>query len=227
MQRLYDVIGDGYAATRRTDPRIAARIWQEFGDARTVLNVGAGTGSYEPPDRDVVAVEPSAVMRAQKSGTMIGFTSGAFQGSISQANYSAAKGGIVSLVRSAAAGMYKYGVTANCIAPIARTRMSAEVPQEIAGMGDPEDVAPMVVYLQSDQARHVTGQIYTVTGGKIAVWNQPMETKAMFKDGRWSPQEIEAHLDDFIGQNRMPMLDEIDSRAAAAAAAKEGVRPNA
>src|SRR5207302_3581666 len=52
----------------------------------------------------------SAVMRAQKSGTMIGFTSGAFQGSISQANYSAAKGGIVSLVRSAAAGMYKYGV---------------------------------------------------------------------------------------------------------------------
>ena len=66
MQRLYDVIGDGYAATRRTDPRIAARIWQEFGDARTVLNVGAGTGSYEPPDRDVVAVEPSAVMRAQR-----------------------------------------------------------------------------------------------------------------------------------------------------------------
>jgi SAM-dependent methyltransferase len=66
VQRLYDVIGDGYAATRRTDPRIAARIWQGLGEARTVLNVGAGTGSYEPPDRDVVAAEPSAVMRAQR-----------------------------------------------------------------------------------------------------------------------------------------------------------------
>jgi len=63
---LYDGIGHGYAAIRRTDPRIAARIWEALGDARTVLNVGAGTGSYEPPDRDVIAVEPSAVMRAQR-----------------------------------------------------------------------------------------------------------------------------------------------------------------
>ena len=66
-QRLYDAIGEGYPVTRRTDPRIAARIWAALGDARTVLNVGAGTGSYEPPDRDVVAVEPSAVMRSQRS----------------------------------------------------------------------------------------------------------------------------------------------------------------
>jgi DNA-binding transcriptional MerR regulator len=64
--RLYDAIGGAYAATRRTEPRIAARIWDALGDARTVLNVGAGTGSYEPPDRDVTAVEPSAVMRAQR-----------------------------------------------------------------------------------------------------------------------------------------------------------------
>lgn len=65
---LYDSIGGAYAATRRTDPRIAARIWDALGDARTVLNVGAGTGSYEPPGRDVTAVEPSAVMRAQRPG---------------------------------------------------------------------------------------------------------------------------------------------------------------
>ncbi|MGI5175860.1 MerR family transcriptional regulator [Dactylosporangium sp. CA-152071] len=64
--RLYDAIGSAYPATRRTEPRIAARIWAALGDARTVLNVGAGTGSYEPPDRDVTAVEPSAVMRAQR-----------------------------------------------------------------------------------------------------------------------------------------------------------------
>src|ERR1700733_6392848 len=64
--QLYDTIGATYTVTRRTEPRIAARVWAALGDARTVLNVGAGTGSYEPPDRDVTAVEPSAVMRAQR-----------------------------------------------------------------------------------------------------------------------------------------------------------------
>ena len=64
--QLYDEIGATYTATRRTEPRIAAQIWAALGDARTVLNVGAGTGSYEPADRDVTAVEPSAVMRAQR-----------------------------------------------------------------------------------------------------------------------------------------------------------------
>ena len=63
---LYDTIGAAYTVTRRTEPRIAAQVWAALGDARTVLNVGAGTGSYEPSDRDVTAVEPSAVMRAQR-----------------------------------------------------------------------------------------------------------------------------------------------------------------
>ncbi len=64
--RLYDTIGATYTVTRRTEPRIAAQVWAALGDARAVLNVGAGTGSYEPPDREVTAVEPSAVMRAQR-----------------------------------------------------------------------------------------------------------------------------------------------------------------
>src|SRR5215475_9748861 len=63
---LYDQIGTTYSVTRRTEPRIAEQVWAGLGDARTVLNVGAGTGSYEPPNRDVTAVEPSAVMRAQR-----------------------------------------------------------------------------------------------------------------------------------------------------------------
>ena len=63
---LYDTIGATYTSTRRTEPRIAATIWAAIGDARTVVNVGAGTGSYEPPSRDVTAVEPSALMRAQR-----------------------------------------------------------------------------------------------------------------------------------------------------------------
>jgi SAM-dependent methyltransferase len=62
----YDAIGRTYTATRGTDSRIAARIWAALGDARTVVNVGAGTGSYEPPDHAVTAVEPSAVMIAQR-----------------------------------------------------------------------------------------------------------------------------------------------------------------
>ena len=50
--QLYDSIGATYTVTRRTEPRIAAQVWAALGDARTVLNVGAGTGSYEPPGRD-------------------------------------------------------------------------------------------------------------------------------------------------------------------------------
>ena len=64
--QLYDTIGVSYVSTRRTDPRIAEHIWGALGAARTVVNVGAGSGSYEPPDRWVLAVEPSAVMRAQR-----------------------------------------------------------------------------------------------------------------------------------------------------------------
>jgi SAM-dependent methyltransferase len=64
--QLYDAIGATYTVTRRTEPRIAEQVWAALGDARTVLNVGAGTGSYEPSDRDVIAVEPSALMRAQR-----------------------------------------------------------------------------------------------------------------------------------------------------------------
>ncbi|AKF11024.1 class I SAM-dependent methyltransferase [Sandaracinus amylolyticus] len=66
----YGRIGIGYAAHRRPDPRIAACILDALGDARTVLNVGAGAGSYEPRDREVTAVEPSASMRAQRAADL-------------------------------------------------------------------------------------------------------------------------------------------------------------
>ena len=167
----------------------------------------------------------AAVMRKQEGGgALIGFTSGAFQGSVAQANYAAAKGGIVSLVRSAAVGLHRYGVTANAIAPVARTRMSANVPSELAEMGDAEDIAPMVVYLLSDRAKHVTGQVYTVVGSKIAVWNQPVEVRAMWADGRWTPEQIAERLDDNVGQERMAMIDRLEQMRQAAGS---GERPNA
>ncbi len=166
----------------------------------------------------------AAVMRKQEGGgSLVGFTSGAFAGSVAQANYASAKGGIVSLVRSAAAGLYRYGITANAIAPVARTRMSANVPMELADMGDAEDVAPMVVYLLSDQARHVTGQVYTVVGQKIAVWNQPEEVRAVYADGRWTPEQIAARLDSTVGQERLALIDKLEAYRQAAAG---GDKPN-
>src|SRR5262245_5792559 len=66
MSALYDTIGINYADLRKPDPRIAKTIEQALGPAKVVLNVGAGTGSYEPPDRQVTAVEPSAEMISQR-----------------------------------------------------------------------------------------------------------------------------------------------------------------
>jgi NAD(P)-dependent dehydrogenase (short-subunit alcohol dehydrogenase family) len=160
----------------------------------------------------------SAIMRKQESGgSIVGFTSGAFSGSIAQANYSAAKGGIVSLTRSAALGLFRYGVRANVIAPVARTRMSANVPGEIDDMGDAEDVAPMVIFLLADASKGVTGQIYTATGGKLAVWNQAQEVREMRTDGRWDIDGIATRFDE-IGQEEHPFLVEIEKRRAEAAA---------
>ncbi len=69
--RLYEHIGGGYGRHRRPDPRIAARLADALGDAETVVNVGAGAGSYEPRDRRAVAVEPSTVMLAQRKGSSV------------------------------------------------------------------------------------------------------------------------------------------------------------
>jgi len=68
-KELYGAIGQGYKELRRPDPRIADQLWAALGDAKSVLNVGAGAGSYEPIDRTVVAVEPSVVMLAQRRPT--------------------------------------------------------------------------------------------------------------------------------------------------------------
>ncbi|WP_149179319.1 SDR family oxidoreductase [Streptomyces sp. TRM49041] len=168
----------------------------------------------------------SAVMRRQGSGTLVGFTSGNHQGSVSQANYAAAKGGVVSLVRSAALGLHKYGVTANAVAPVARTRMSADVPMELKEIGEPEDVAALVVYLLSERARaeRITGQVYTVAGPKIAVWAQPRELRAAYADGGgWTPERIADFLPGTVGTDPMPLLEQLAEMARAAAA---GTRPN-
>lgn len=170
----------------------------------------------------------SAIMRKQETGgALIGFTSGVWAlGSTAQANYAAAKGGIVSLTYAAALGLERYGVRANCIAPVARTRMSANVPMQLAENGDPEDVSPMAVYLLSDAATaaKVTGQVYTVVGGKIGVWSQPKEVRSMYNDARWTPELIAERLDATVGIEKMPFLAKVEEMRAAAASSE---RPNA
>ena len=163
------------------------------------------------------------IFRKQKSGTFIGFTSGAFAGSVAQANYSAAKGGIVSLVRSTALGMYKYGVTSNCIAPTAKSRMSGAVPFGLE-MGEPEDVAPLVSFLVGDKARDITGQVYSINGGSLGVYNQPEILNEVVKDGRWTVDELAKRLEKEVGQQRMGGIDRLKMMAEAAAKAD---KPNA
>jgi NAD(P)-dependent dehydrogenase (short-subunit alcohol dehydrogenase family) len=163
----------------------------------------------------------AAVMRKQETGgSIVGFTSGAFTGSIAQANYAAAKGGIVALTRSAALGLKRYGINANCIAPVANTRMSANVPFEIE-MGEPSAIAPMAVYLMSDSGRDVTGQIYSVVGPRISVWNQAAETKTAFaSDDEWTVDEIAARLPATVGTEEHPTFAELEKRAKQIAEAK-------
>lgn len=167
----------------------------------------------------------SAVMRKQEGGgSLVAFTSGVWAlGSVAQANYAAAKGGIVSLSYSAAVGLERYGVRANVIAPVARTRMSANVPSQLAENGDPEDISPMAVYLLSDHAKDLTGQVYSVVGNKIAVWSQPREVRAMYNEGRWTPEAIDERLMSTVKFERLPFLDMVEAGRKAAAA---GEKPN-
>ncbi len=160
-----------------------------------------------------------ARMRKQPTGgSLVGFTSGAFVASVAQANYAAAKGGVVSLTRSAAllaASLRMRGgpaINANCIAPVARTRMSENVPFEIE-TGDPADIAPMAVYLMSDEGRDVNAQIYTVVGRRISVWNQPVELRSMWApDQRWTPAQIAEMLPGAVGQEPNPFVADLQRR---------------
>ncbi|MGB2693730.1 MAG: SDR family oxidoreductase [Dehalococcoidia bacterium] len=149
----------------------------------------------------------AALFRQQRSGRIITFTSGAgLAGNTGQANYSAAKGGIAGLTRTAALDLGKYGVTVNCIAPAALTRMTGGVSDEarqkrqeqglakkdqtMTMLQDPDDIAPMVVYLASDDAWWINGHIFMVYGGTIGWYPIPEPTRKMETDGRWTPEGI-------------------------------------
>ena len=155
----------------------------------------------------------SAVMRKQDTGgSLVAFTSGAFLGSTAQANYSAAKGGIVSLAKSAAMALKRYNINSNVIAPVARTRMSDNVPFGFE-TGEPGDIAPMVMYLLSDPGRQVTGQIYTCVGRRVSVWNQPGEIRSIWAPGEsWTPEQLADVVPRTLKWEEHPFIADMERR---------------
>ncbi|HWP67415.1 MAG TPA: SDR family NAD(P)-dependent oxidoreductase [Candidatus Limnocylindria bacterium] len=152
-------------------------------------------------------------MRAQKYGRIITFTSGAgLFGNPGQANYGAAKCGIGGLTKVAARDLGRYGITVNAISPVAGTRMTVTeayvkarelrkqqgIVREDRGTAeieqlDPADIAPMVAYLASEQARDVNGQMFLCYGRAVALVSQPRPERTLFKaDGYWTLDELDA-----------------------------------
>ena len=142
--------------------------------------------------------------REQQSGSFIHFTStSGLIGNLGQANYSAAKLGIVGLSQSIALDMARAGVRSNCIAPFAWSRMTASIPAETPEAQErverlktmsADKIAPLVVYLASDAAQDVTNQIFAVRKNEIVLFSKPRPIRSMTKAEGWTPESIADEL---------------------------------
>ena len=141
--------------------------------------------------------------KKQSSGAYVHMTStSGLIGNLGQANYSAAKMGIVGLSKSIALDMAKFNVRSNCIAPWAWTAMTATIPADtpeniarIEKMKKMESskIAPLAVYLASDAAAKVSGQIFGVRANEIYLFSQPRILRTLHRADGWTPESIEAH----------------------------------
>jgi NAD(P)-dependent dehydrogenase (short-subunit alcohol dehydrogenase family) len=134
-------------------------------------------------------------------------------GSVGQGAYSAAKAGIAALTLVQAAELGRYGVTANAIAPSARTRMTETVfadmmaaPTESGAFDamSPDNVAPLVVWLGSSESAHVTGRVFEVEGGKVSLADGWQHGPAIDKGARWAPAELGPVVDDLLARAPAP-----------------------
>jgi NAD(P)-dependent dehydrogenase (short-subunit alcohol dehydrogenase family) len=150
-------------------------------------------------------IKPACVVfRQQKSGVIINTSSSAgLGGTFGQAAYGAAKEGIVGLTRKVAQDMGRYGVRCNAIRPNAGTRLTLSdemrktwPPEMIAAMEAyrPEDIAPLVVWLASDDAVNVNGRTFFVQTGTVALYSEPVQEKAILKAGGWTIDELFAYM---------------------------------
>jgi NAD(P)-dependent dehydrogenase (short-subunit alcohol dehydrogenase family) len=142
--------------------------------------------------------------RKQNSGSFVHMTStSGLVGNFGQANYMAAKMGIVGLSRGIALDMARFGIRSNCVAPFAWTRMIDSIPAEteaekarVAAFHDmtPEKIAPLVVYLGSDQASGISGQIFSVRNNEIYLFNQTRPIRTLHRSDGWTPEKLDAQL---------------------------------
>jgi len=148
------------------------------------------------------AVAP--LFREQNSGAFVHMTStSGLVGNFGQANYMAAKLGIMGLSRGIALDMARFNVRSNCIAPFAFTRMIESIPAqseqdkrriEAFQRMTPEKIAPLAVFLCSDAAAGITGQVLSVRNNEIYLFNQPRPVKTIHRADGWTPEQIAAEL---------------------------------
>jgi NAD(P)-dependent dehydrogenase (short-subunit alcohol dehydrogenase family) len=153
--------------------------------------------------------------REQNSGAFVHMTStSALVGNFGQANYMAAKFGIVGLSRGIALDMQRFKVRSNCIAPFAWTRMIDSIPAETPGekarvermqQMTPEKIAPLTVYLGSDAADGITGQIFGVRNNEIFLFSQPRPVRTIHRSDGWTPEKIEQQLKGAFGSSFTPL----------------------
>jgi NAD(P)-dependent dehydrogenase (short-subunit alcohol dehydrogenase family) len=153
--------------------------------------------------------------REQNSGAYVHMTStSGLVGNFGQANYMAAKLGIVGLSRGIALDMQRFNVRSNCIAPFAFTRMIESIPaqteaekkrvERLAQM-TPDKVAPLCVYLASEAAAGISGQIFSVRNNEIFLFNQPRPIRVMHRSEGWTPQTIGEQLKGAFGPSFTPL----------------------
>src|ERR1700738_1443430 len=153
--------------------------------------------------------------REQNSGSFVHMTStSGLVGNFGQANYMAAKMGIVGLSRGIALDMARFNVRSNCVAPFAWTRMIDSIPTEteeektrVARLRDmtPEKVAPLVVYLASDKADGISGQILSVRNNEIYLFNQNRPIRTLHRSDGWTPEKLDAQLKGAFGPSFTPL----------------------
>jgi NAD(P)-dependent dehydrogenase (short-subunit alcohol dehydrogenase family) len=143
------------------------------------------------------------IYREQNSGSFVHFTStSGLVGNFGQANYAAAKLGIVGLSKSIALDMQRYGVNSNCVSPFAWSRMIGSIPTETEAekarvermqrMG-PEKIAPLVAFLLSDAGKDVSGQIFAARMNEIFLMGQSRPIRSIHRDEGWTPQTLAEH----------------------------------
>ncbi len=157
----------------------------------------------------------SAIMRQQRFGRIISTSSQAGLGNMGQANYGAAKEGIVGFTRSAARDLGRYGVTVNAIRPRAATRMTINpellAAWERAGRKDliedlqalsAEDIAPLITFLASDAADNINGCTFLVYKGYVGIYPELAPSQALYKEGSWTVDDLVDVVPKSIGKNR-------------------------